>query len=214
MISANRNFFNVIDTEVKAYYLGFLFADGNVYQTSAGNYSVGIHIHKKDVSILKRFRNALDSQHSISQKGDFVQFQIGGDILARDLIKHGCVPRKSLILEFPTTVPKHLLRHFIRGYSDGDGCIYWNRNKRYPTTIICQWSLLGTEDFIQSIISILNEELNISANIRKRGNIYEMRVWRPADFRKCLDWLYNDSITSLSLSRKRNKFESWKDARI
>lgn len=46
-----------------------------------------------------------------------------------DLSKHGCVPNKSLILKFPTTLPNELVNDFIRGYFDGDGSVYIN-NKR------------------------------------------------------------------------------------
>ena len=46
-----------------------------------------------------------------------------GTKIHHDLEKHGCVENKSLILQFPTTVPEELMHHFIRGYFDGDGCI-------------------------------------------------------------------------------------------
>jgi len=128
------------------------------------------------------------------------------------LIKHGCVPRKSLILEFPTTVPEHLLKHFIRGYSDGDGCIYWGYNK-YKTNVTSEWSILGTKEFLMGIRVLLNNELNIDAHLRKRNNVYEIRISRISDFKKSLEWLYKDIDITLLLQRKMDKFESWKNAR-
>lgn len=53
--------------------------------------------------------------------------------MANDLINLGCIPRKTLVLKFPneSTVPKQLIKHFIRGYMDGDGCIstYYKKRK-------------------------------------------------------------------------------------
>ena len=60
------------------------------------------------------------------------------------LNSYGCTPRKSLTLKFPDIKifkSKDLIRHFIRGYFDGDGCISFS-NKDH-TKIFC--NILGTE---------------------------------------------------------------------
>jgi intein/homing endonuclease len=46
-----------------------------------------------------------------------------GKKLHDDLVKHGCVEKKSLILQFPKDLSQELISHFVRGYFDGDGCI-------------------------------------------------------------------------------------------
>ena len=70
------------------------------------------------------------------------------------LYKLGCVPNKSLILKFPKLSiflnPKDLVKHFVRGYIDGDGCISYVKtnpkdiNSNYSPSV----SILGTKDFL------------------------------------------------------------------
>ncbi len=43
--------------------------------------------------------------------------------MCNDLIGHGATIRKSLTLTFPTHLDEKLIKHFLRGYFDGDGCI-------------------------------------------------------------------------------------------
>lgn len=70
--------------------------------------------------------------------------------IAKDLIKCGCIPNKSLVLKFPDErifASKDLIRHFIRGYFDGDGCI------SYLETKYCRprCTILGTKSMLESI---------------------------------------------------------------
>ena len=64
----------------------------------------------------------------------------------------GCVPNKSLILKFPSSniVPTKLLRHFIRGYVDGDGCLCITKPEKI------ELSILGTEEFLQGVLNSLS----------------------------------------------------------
>ena len=67
------------------------------------------------------------------------------------LKEKGCVPNKSLILKFPDSVifsNKDLIRHFIRGYIDGDGCLCITQNK-------CILSILGTQEFLSDLSKYL-----------------------------------------------------------
>ena len=69
-----------------------------------------------------------------------------------DLEKHGCVPNKSFILRRPN-IEEGLIRHFVRGYFDGDGCVSFNKElDNYIYTI------LGTKD----ILSFIQEKSGIS----------------------------------------------------
>ena len=66
----------------------------------------------------------------------YCYFRINQKEICEQLISHGCLPNKSLILQLPNTVPNNLLRHFIRGYSDGDGTIYKNKLKTYFNSLL------------------------------------------------------------------------------
>ena len=67
--------------------------------------------------------------------------------MATDLAKAGCYNKKSLTLKFPTEeqVPSKLIRHFLRGYVDGDGCLCCTEKTK-------QFSITGTEDFFKGML--------------------------------------------------------------
>ena len=92
-----------------------------------------------------------------------------------DLINKGRVPRKSLILKFPTEeqVPRGLIRHFIRGYFDGDG---WFSN----TPSCFQVGIIGTEDFIKGF-------LNCVENINTENTIFKVNRENGAKKDMCLE---------------------------
>ena len=89
--------------------------------------------------------------------------------LVHDLIKHGCVENKSLILKAPTTVPKELLHHFIRGYFDGDGCVAF-----YPDRYSYTFSIIWTQDILNFIayeskyLLLILDHLNIRTVLNLR----------------------------------------------
>ena len=81
--------------------------------------------------------------------------------MCTDLMKLGVVPRKSLIAEMPN-INKSLVRHFIRGYFDGDGNISYTVNGH----ISLSWNIVGGETILTAFCKILNSE-DISCSIYK-----------------------------------------------
>lgn len=148
--------FDYIDSEEKAYWLGFLYADGYVCATNNG---VELSLKGDDCAHLEKFRQFL----SCSLQVKIGKVTCNGKEFSRcrlylrdkhfhdKLIELGCVPNKSLILKFPdyslfsdTT----LVSHFIRGYVDGDGCLTYTSNGRLSIQII------GTNEFLDGIIDV------------------------------------------------------------
>ena len=118
----NYEYFNKIDTETKAYFLGLLYADGNVISKIN---RVSISLAKEDSYILEKFKNQIEFKGNLLQvqinrrfenRQDQVKLQMHSKNLCQDLHKLGMVDKKSLILTFPTNeqVPENLLHHFIR----------------------------------------------------------------------------------------------------
>ena len=148
----NENYFEIIDNEHKAYWLGFLYADGCVNETRS---RIELSLKEEDYYHLQKFKEDLESEHKIGLKtktiGDKTyksyRLSINRKKMKEDLINLGCIPNKTLKLKFPTErqVPKHLINHFIRGYIDGDGCI---TNSTYS---IMSLEILGTEEFLNGI---------------------------------------------------------------
>ncbi|WP_413363439.1 hypothetical protein [Lysinibacillus sp. 3P01SB] len=175
---ANERIFEVIDTEQKAYWLGFFYADANI-TNQEHTYSLDIVLKIEDIDHLVKLKNFLQTDAKITEKiiknknGKIYRacrLTIHNKKMIKDLTSKGCVPKKSLIIEFPdeTILPSNLKSHFIRGYFDGDGCLYIPKKakKGPPQATI---SFLGTKNFLLRV----RKELSLTDTVlRKRGNVY------------------------------------------
>lgn len=129
----NHNFFENIDTEEKAYILGFMAADGNVNPNKYGC-ELRIVLHPKDVDILEKINASWESTYPVrDHKLGLASGYPGSSKLQKklsicsskmqiDLAKYGVIPNKTASLRFPK-LPNELDRHFLRGFLDGDGYI-------------------------------------------------------------------------------------------
>ena len=130
----NEDFFEAIDSEETAYWLGFLYADGCINQRLNQNgvlksMTLEVTLKLSDCNHLFKLADALEfPREEIAVKESKLnnkifrsaRITICSTKMCKDLIKYGCTPRKSLVLEFPEWLPRHLCRHFIRGYLDGE----------------------------------------------------------------------------------------------
>lgn len=201
------NIFEIIDTEEKAYWLGFLYADGCVYEKNNG---IELGLKESDYIHLVKFKNFLKSEHKICKKSkimngkEYIGYRIhfSSKKMKSDLIQKGCIPNKTYFLNFPTydIVPKYLMKHFIRGYLEGDGCIVNNKNKKVSV------ELIGTEQFLLGVTKFLNIE----------GHIYEFCPPKKYDKKfsisgikamKILHFLYDDA--TIYLDRKYILFQKF-----
>ena len=134
----NINYFDEIDTEHKAYWLGFLFADGYISNKSknCGEDAFGICISEKDKIMLELFLADIEATNPITKSphygtkyDDCLRVQITSQKTVDDLQRHGCVKNKTLILEPPKEIDNKFIYDFIRGFFDGDGgfCITDNK---------------------------------------------------------------------------------------
>ena len=133
----DSNIFDNIDTEEKAYWLGFIYADGCVTH-NGNNLMLSIALCTEDNEHLQKFKKFLKSNSPIKTYGTSYnktkkccKIVIRDSHLCQTLINHGVVINKSNVLKFPDFINKDLISHFIRGYFDGDGCItYHSQNNR------------------------------------------------------------------------------------
>lgn len=146
----NEDFFSLIDTPEKAYWLGFICADGNV--SNDGKY-IQIKLHSRDHGHLLKFSDVLGYHGNVNKYSavtnygayEFSQIIVRSDRLNADLVKHGCVPNKSKWLEPPTGVKNSLFPHFLRGMTDGDGSLVLRSGevrgiKLYGVQKIAHWA--------------------------------------------------------------------------
>ena len=132
----NIDYFKELDTEAKAYILGFLASDGTItYDTENGVYSVKIVVNSIDRHILEIIKKEFNTGVEVKDYIETANLPQGGTCasklsslllcskeLVEDVMKYGVVPRKSLVLDINyNLIPKELKRHFWRGLYDGDG---------------------------------------------------------------------------------------------
>lgn len=194
--TCNENFFENIDTEAKAYFLGLMFSDGTIEdRPKKGQSRMIICLQKNDEDILKLFKKTINFNGHLRyycpknpRWKKMCQLKLSSDKICQDLIRLGCVPNKSLILKWPI-IPKNLIRHFIRGIFDGDGNIYQN-----PKTHTFNFSIYGTMDICQSINNYLNKELQLqNKKIYSDGNIYVYMAGGNYQVNKIFHYLYDNA---------------------
>lgn len=202
--------FSIIDTEEKAYWLGFLYADGNVHKNKKGYYTIELGLKEGDVAHVEKFKDFLKSEHFIKyrSKTKSVRLIFSDQIIANDLIKLGCIPNKSLILKFPTEkqVPNDLIRHFIRGYVDGDGYISKRISKVSAKKSIVI-DVVGTYEFLETMCKVLHLEFTkiIKKDKRHLSNTFSIGVYGE-NARNLGEFLYKNA--TIYLDRKKETFEA------
>lgn len=92
-----EHFFQEINSEENAYFLGLLIADGNIFKDNTGRQaSISITLNLEDEYMLQKFKEVLRADTSIGYDNRGCgQIAVRSDIMAEDLAKYGVVPRKS-----------------------------------------------------------------------------------------------------------------------
>lgn len=191
--------FESINTVEKAYWLGFLYADGSM---SKNNNTIELSLKSSDIGHLIKFKYFLGFEENKKLFQDSVRcrLQFSNKKVKQDLSILGCVPKKSLILTFPTPeqVPRIFIKDFIRGYIDGDGCLYIK-----PTNHLPYLSIAGTKEFLQELLNVTEWKSNKiyhppNTNICTIG-------WSGKYVLNYLDDIYEDA--TIFLDRKYEKYQ-------
>lgn len=198
----NKSYFDKIDTEDKAYFLGLMYADG---YNCENRDRFTITLQERDRDILEKLSKCINSNkplYLIKYKNrptwqKHLMMTIISKQLSQNLVKLGCWQKKSLNLKFPTPeqVPNRLLRHFVRGYVDGDGHISKDE--------IALWS---SYNFCIKFSQIL-KSMQINSSVDRRKNIHRLRILGGKSKRRdFLNWIYKDSTIYLD-----RKYKTYKD---
>lgn len=167
--TVNSKIFDIIDTEEKAYWLGFIFADGCVYDKNRVEISLAI----KDLTHLEKFAKFIDpiNKDKIvkvrnSKKYPSVRVSFRDSHMVNILNSYGCTCKKSLTLQFPdiNIFKNDTITHFLRGYFDGDGCLCITDKSQ-------SFSLLGTKNFLNGFQKYLNMDRLYPLYLHKRDSI-------------------------------------------
>jgi len=218
----NEHIFDAIDSPQKAYWLGFLFADG---YNNVKNYSVCLTLAAVDKQHIEKYCDFIGAERKNIVYGSTTMDSkdINGEIITKkfynygltmnckhysqNLNKLGCVQAKSHILKYPEWLDKKLHSHFIRGYFDGDGSLGFSKDKNQ-----LEWKLdiISTKEFCHTINELIY--LNTSKrfpsldklNNDPNKNTYSMRINGNEQVLKVCDWMYADSYDDILLTRKHN----------
>ena len=205
----NEYYFSKIDTEEKAYWLGFLYADGCVH---SNNNEISINITDKEH--IEKFKIAIGAvNHKITETNDkrfpnaktLYQFTIKDEQLHKDLIQWGCVPQKSLLLNKIPNIPRDFISHFIRGYFDGDGSIALTKDNR-NNNLMYRINIVGTKNFVENLLKEIG--FGYITKEKRCKEIYYYNCGAKRDFEKLYNFLYKDA--TLYMERKKEKFDIFK----
>lgn len=197
--SVDERYFDNIDSEAKAYILGFIAADGYVVHNR-----FIISINSQDKNILEKIKYEMNSTHPIV---DFIKddkylhskLSINSVKLCSKLAEYGLLSPKSLTMKnIVKYIPKDLVFHFMRGYFDGDGCIHYGEystGKKYAITII------GTKKFLETSF---NEYFQTNNKIGKYKscNMYYWKISNKTHIKDFIEKIYENA--TIFLDRKYN----------
>lgn len=197
----NHDFFKEIDTPEKAYWFGFLMADGCVYKGSGGkSYRLQINLQGKDIGHLEKFQKSIGSSYKIQEKKykeyNVAILKINSTVMCKDLMRHGLIERKSIICQYPKSIKHH--SDFIRGYFDGDGCITYRKDFQKYKFIIT-----GGEDMLEEIQKVLPVKSNLYCI--KHSDAIDLCVNKKEDILRLYKWLYEGA--EVYLDRKYEKYK-------
>ena len=207
----NDTVFDSIDTEEKAYWLGFIYADGSISSSplevgKKKSYTFELSLKESDFFHLEKLKELLNTPRPVLKSESRCRLLVNSKHFWSTLNNYGCTPRKSLTLQFPDESifkSKDLIRHFIRGYFDGDGCISYG-NKEHT---ILNMQLLGTKSFLQQLVYYLPEEFRDLTLRHNHNNDNEETFLINTSNKKAyrfFKYLYENS--KIHLDRKYSRF--------
>lgn len=199
---SNENVFENIDCHEKAYWLGFLAADGNV----SNHGQLTLQLAEKDLHHLKRFYQFMGGRSKIMKTVSDIEdkrhvgYRVGfkSTKLTQDLAKYGIVPSKSSILKMPDNILEQYIPSYILGLVDGDGSFHRYRYK-------LSFSLISSIECCNQVMKILVAKAGVNKinlyKISSPGMAY-LRYCGNNNIYKIAKFLYSNN-PSVYLERKR-----------
>lgn len=203
--AANYNYFDEIDTPNKAYILGLLYADGcNVMNDTKCVYRWILYLQERDSHILEDIKSEIEYTGSVKKlsrvkngvKRNYALLWVCNHHMCSALAEHGVTPQKTRNIVFPSWLKRPLIRHFVRGLLDGDGCI---RENGFVT-------ISGTKLLVDELLRILTAECDVHPSVYTHNNAIKTCDCniKTTEAEKFLDWVYADS--ELKLQRKYDRY--------
>jgi intein-encoded DNA endonuclease-like protein len=210
----NHDFFKKWSPEM-AYVLGFFAADGSMIRNKRGAHFIEFTI--TDRIVLEQIQQATNSTHRIAKRKQRAnhktayRLQIGSREWFEDLSGLGFMQNKSKRLPLPK-IPQKYFGDFVRGYFDGDGCVYFNRlkfaDRKKHRLILLTLFTSGSYSFLDTLWGALKTQGVHGGSLKNKTRGFEL-VLSHRDSVALHHIMYHTGKTpELWLPRKRNKLEN------
>ena len=199
-----EDYFEEINTNEKAYFLGILITDGNVFIKNK-TYKVSITLQEQDKYLIEEFCKEIKLNKKVTSdcRGCY-SVQVCSKKMCEDLRKYHISPNKTFTIKLPQIDDKYM-SHFLRGCVDGDGSVgfYERKNRCSHKKIIRLCS--ASKTFLEEVKNYLSQKLGIGGFIReeKKDKLFQIYYNENNDVYKLISYLYNDA--SIHMKRKYDK---------
>ena len=190
----NDTFFDVIDSEIKAYLLGFLYADG--YISNDGR--IGILLSQKDEEIIKMIQTFIAPNSSIKyldyqnfKRDPQVKIRFHSNQIYKRLQEFGFTTDKTHTdCKILYKIPDIFKKDFIKGYTDGDGSIIFNNMHHVNCYKVAITWCNGTSSILQEIQKYFNTCLGYLHNY---SNYYTLTYSNKRSVKYICEHIYLNS---------------------
>ena len=206
-----HDYFETIDSEKKAYFLGLFLADGSICHNSKTNEynNINLGLKQEDEYLIKIFakeigftgklyKETLDQENYIRRKrfakDGFTSIRFTSNKMANDLAKYDIFPKKSNKERISENIPKKYMNHFISGMFDGDGSVYVSNNYLHV-------SYYGSHEICQQ----LKNMFELKNKVYDKENISFISFQKKESVKKFYDFIYKDA--TIYMRRKKEKFD-------
>lgn len=203
------DFFEEIDSEEKAYFLGFMFADGYVYKGSKNAKAVGLEIHIRDIELIHKLKELLNTSNKVKYRKrantEVCSINVYSTKMANDLEKYGIVQNKTKVTKHLPDIAIPYRRHFLRGLLDGDGWVTIDKKGYFHVGFVSFHKSIA-EDFQKACNSLIEDKNHSSITTKgKKCSGYVCAFQSQKQVKQLMTALYKDS--TIYLTRKRELVE-------
>lgn len=212
----NCYFFDDLIYESSVYFLGLVYSDGCITNHNT-NYKLTLELQESDKHIIETFRDLISPEKQIycvnkseinPKWSNLYGITVDDKYIVNKLKEYGMIVGKTYNRRFPEVIlnsSEDIQRHFIRGYFDGDGSIYYKKKEGKIIKSTIRITFASNINICENIGNIIKMHCNANYVISKNGNSNHITFMGRLKVMRILNWLYKDS--NYYLYRKRAKYE-------